>query len=232
MESDKHYRPLDKIRELKGAKKFAFNSLMIIITLLYGGCRYVRACQDQDEYCSLWWVVTFHGNISQWLGYYVSTMCLFILALTSKNAKHILESTPLQFLGRVSFMLYLFHVTVLHGIEDHMRTFLLWLEFSEGFMLTVTITIGTFILLVSSHLLEKYIDRPAKNFAHQVDFISRMKRPPVPKTLLDTGVSEDEYYSFKSLVLRSKAIVRMVQWLVFVGIVIAIKNIYISIFIN
>ena len=46
MESDKEHRPLDNIRELKGAKKFAFNSLMIIIILLYGGNKYERRCQD------------------------------------------------------------------------------------------------------------------------------------------------------------------------------------------
>ena len=70
-------------------------------------------------------------------------------------------------------------------------------------------------------LLTVLVDNPAKDFAYEVDVVSRNQRPPPPKKIKDVELTEEElesYYHCWSFLKRSWKILLMVLWIILVFI--------------
>ena len=92
-----------------------------------------------------------------------------VLALTSEWTQWVLSTPPCQFLGKVSYTLYLIHqLFVVWMMRDTYNYFL-----REGVSAELAIfyifLIYTPILLLVSWLLEFTVDTPAKKFSNELD---------------------------------------------------------------
>merc|ERR1712166_1428762 len=70
-------------------------------------------CEDSPDgeagYCYYWAVISWNGIIPMELCTHIGANALIILALTSDVAEWILGSIIIQFMGKISFSLYLVH---------------------------------------------------------------------------------------------------------------------------
>jgi hypothetical protein len=103
-------RPLDKIRRLSIWWKIPLNTALLAVTITYGSWTGDGHClTSYDEECDFWNYTTFAGHIPKSFAMYAATLSLFILALTSEWTQWVLLTPPLQFLGKISYSLYLVH---------------------------------------------------------------------------------------------------------------------------
>ena len=96
-------------------------------------------------------------------------------------------------MGRVSFSLYLVHELftewaivdtyyyfVGNGVKQNLAVLYSWLIFTP-------------ILIFTAWVLTVLVDSPAKDFAYEVDIMSRIDRPPAPKKDKDGKTTSDEF---------------------------------------
>ena len=162
-------KPLDKIRNLPLGWKILVNTILLTIFVIYGSWKGYGSCYtDHDSECPLWYYASACGWIFGNVGYYAASISLILLSLTSDVAQWILSTWAMQFLGRISFPLYLIHNLIIEWPETTMFEYLLANGNQEDenlYVLYVFLT-WTPILIVISWLLEILVDTPAKNFAY------------------------------------------------------------------
>ncbi|WP_455844824.1 acyltransferase family protein [Pantoea agglomerans] len=119
---------------------------------VYGGMYFYLKLFDVSKYTDIYQVMMLIGSI-----------LIFSSILNSELSVKILSSKVTQFLGRVSFPLYIIHATILSIIS-----YLLHSYFNEitmqVFLLVVLVTIP-FCLIISS-LFERYVDVPSIKLAN------------------------------------------------------------------
>jgi hypothetical protein len=150
---------------------------------------------------------------------FIGAISLIILCLISEWAQWFLCTFPFEFLGKVSYTLYLIHELIVvwaqrdtlnalmaNGVGPELAVLYVWLIYTP-------------VLLLVSWVLEFTVDTPAKKFSNELDVQVRKVRPPPPKSVSeDTGeITVDEnYYSCWSFTKRIWPIFAMIGWLLFV----------------
>ena len=240
------YRPLDKIRNLSCGWKIPINLTLITIIALFGsipnnkptnpsGCdgtieiSYVKATgyltATYDERCTLYDIVSMNGFFSFKFIIMIATLATMVLALTSEVAQWILDSQPLQFLGQISYSLYLIHELVnVWMMRDTFNYFL-----SQGVLAENAIgyvfAIYTPILILISWLLYMLVDKPSKIVAGEIDRQIRKDRPdPIAIKNPETGEFEkpdkEKFYSYSEFTKRNfVTLFGFLIWLILVFII-------------
>jgi len=88
----------------------------------------------------------------------------------------------MQFLGKISYMLYLIHCLFTEWAQTELCTYFEDNKgLSQGEARICVFVIFTPVLILVSWLLEWAVDTPAKNFANEVDQAERIERPKTEK---------------------------------------------------
>jgi hypothetical protein len=106
---------LDAIRDLHWGWKIPVNLGLFFVAVSYGA--YTRSglahCEtskpEEADYCYYWAVISWGGVLPMEICTHIGANALIILCLTSDVAAWFLGSIIIQFLGRISFSLYLVH---------------------------------------------------------------------------------------------------------------------------
>lgn len=239
-------RPLDKIRNLSCGWKIQINLTLITIIALFGsipndkptnptGCdgtiefSYAKATgfltATYDERCTVYDIVSMNGFLSLKFIIIIAALATMLLALTSEVAQWILDSQPLQFLGKISYSLYLIHELVsVWMMRDTYNYFL-----SQGVLAENAIgyvfAIYTPVLILISWLLYMLVDKPSKIVAGEIDRQIRKDRPdPIPIENPESGELEkpdkEKFYSCSEFIKRNFVILfGFLIWLILVFIV-------------
>jgi len=110
-----HQRPLDSIRNLHWGWKIPVNFALFFVAVSFGAYSNsnILHCEEVDSekkgYCYYWAVISWNGVIPMEICVHIGANALIILSLTSDVAAWFLGSIIIQFLGKVSFSLYLVH---------------------------------------------------------------------------------------------------------------------------
>jgi len=108
----------DKVRALSPKKRTVLYTICIILSLTYGSYQSKRFCNETTEHqktCHFWQYATIDYSIPQDLCWLVALISMFTVVLSSQRAKTVLECMFVQFLGKISYVLYLIHTLVLYG---------------------------------------------------------------------------------------------------------------------
>lgn len=116
----------------------------------------------------------------------------------------------MQFLGRISFSLYLVHELFTEWAMVDTYYFFIGEEVEPNMAVLYCILIYTPIVILLSWLLTILVDGPAKDFAYNLDVQTRKERPPPPKD----AENPEEYYSCLNFTKRSWKVIGFVIWLV------------------
>ena len=104
------YRPLDSIRNLPLVWKILLNTVLLTIFVIYGSWKAYYCCYTYyDGECPLWEYATFHKRVYPFVAFYLASVSIIILALTSEACQWVLSTWIMQFLGRISYTLFLVH---------------------------------------------------------------------------------------------------------------------------
>ena len=106
-----HVRPLDTLRELHWGWKIPINFGLFFVAVSYGSYSNNRLCDEHfnDGYCVFWEIISWDGYIPMEICTHIGANALIILALTSDWMAIFLGSVVIQFMGKISFSLYLVH---------------------------------------------------------------------------------------------------------------------------
>ena len=99
-----------------------------------------------------------------------SAISAISLALTSDAFTWFLASWPIQFLGQISYTLYLVHMLIVDWLmRDTYNYFVDELHYPAEDAVIMIFLIFTPLLLLISWILEVLVDRPSKEFASEFD---------------------------------------------------------------
>ena len=107
----------------------------------------------------------------------MAALAINILALTSEAFQWILASAAGQFLGQVSYTLYLLHVLIVHWAQRDTYEYMIGEGVDADEAVPYIFLIYTPILFLASWILEVIVDRPSKQFAGEFDRQTRRNRP-------------------------------------------------------
>ena len=110
----------------------------------------------------------------------IAAVSLFLLCLTSRTAQLILQTKPFQFMGQISFCLYLIHGLFLDWPMKELQIYLSELGMNYDYAAILVFILFTPPLIVTSWFLTNAIDVPAKNLVIDIDMNCR-KDPPKPR---------------------------------------------------
>jgi len=109
-------RPLDGIRNLHWGWKIPVNFALFFVGVSFGAyskntsmlhCENLGS--EEKGYCYYWAVISWNGILPMEICTHIGANAIIILALTSDVAAWILGSVIIQFMGKISFCLYLVH---------------------------------------------------------------------------------------------------------------------------
>jgi len=142
---------------------------------------------DVDDRCFWSYTMLINDNIPFWWGTYFASFAMFALVLLSEWLQWFLLTPPMQFLGRVSYMLYLSHeIFVEWGMHDfygHFRPMHRMEGDSEEGLISHDLLVlycwllFTPILLLTAWLLTLAVDDPSKDFSYELDVQNRVIEP-------------------------------------------------------
>ena len=174
------HRPLDKIRDLHWAWKIPINVTLLAAFLIWGSIQNeesIGCLTTYDERCKIWTIASLNGFLPMRFTMAAAAFSAIILALTSDVFQWILSSSPIQFLGKVSYTLYLFHILIVHWAQRDTYNYFVGEEMEPDEAVMYIFLIYTPVILVVSWGLEIIIDRPSKEFAGEFDRQTRRNRP-------------------------------------------------------
>lgn len=107
----------------------------------------------------------------------IAALAIFFLSLTSSVAKWILGSIVFNFLGEISYCLYLLHTFVIEWPMKEIQYY--WVQDGMNYDAAAyyVFLIFTPILIVASWAATKFIDTPSKDLAQALDMNNRKERP-------------------------------------------------------
>jgi len=167
--------PLAKVRAIHWGWKIPLNLLLFAVFLIYGSNsneENANCYTGYDEPCDLYQWVTLWQAIDARVCQYLGAVSLFVLALTSSWFQWTLDSWPFQFLGRISYSLYLMHSLI---VDWAMRDTYNWFTAADGqnqdpnMAVLYCILIYTPVLILVSWAVEFLVDTPAKDFSNELD---------------------------------------------------------------
>jgi uncharacterized membrane protein YeiB len=216
IETWKDYRPLDSVRNLHWGWKIPINLVLSIIILSWGSYQDEGMClRNDDGNCEFWRYPTFDWYLPRPVVHYTAAILLIFFALTSSWFQWVLGSAPFEFMGRISFSLYLLHELFTDGIMIDTYYYYIGEEVDANDALWYVFLIYTPVIILASWILTIIVDDPSKDWANDLDLQSRLKRPaPRNKELSEEEV--EEYYTGWSFTKRSWKVLAFVVWLVLV----------------
>ena len=198
---------------------------MLAIFAVYGSYTGDDHCYTAyDEECALWRYATIGGFVPKAVSMYAGALAIFFLALTSEWTQWVFATPPFQFLGKISYTLYLIHELFVKWPERDTYDAFKGRGVDDNLAILYVLLIYTPVLILVAWLMEILIDTPAKDFSYSLDIQVRMERPPPPQVLNEeTGEMEEQdarnYYSCWGCTKRSWPIYAMIGWLILVVIV-------------
>jgi hypothetical protein len=124
LEFIKGYRPIDNFRNINIWLAILRNIVLLAVFLLYGSLNKYGCYSGGDDQCSLNNILTIDSHIPYWIALWIASLAVFFLALTSEAFQWILASWPIQFLGKISYMLYLTHEWIIEWcMQDYYHHF-------------------------------------------------------------------------------------------------------------
>jgi hypothetical protein len=116
----KDWRPFDAIRNLSLGMSILRNVILLTIFFLWGSLNRYGCYNERDDPCPLFDAITIHSYLPFWMAIYIGAMAIFILALVSPAFQWVLGSPPMQFLGKISYTLYLSHEWIIQwAMQDY-----------------------------------------------------------------------------------------------------------------
>lgn len=103
------------------------------------------------------------------VAHYTAAWSIMVLALTSEWFQWLLGSVVFQFMGKISFCLYLFHELFTDWAEVDTYYYFMGQGLEANEAIFVTWLIYTPLLILISWGLTELVDLPAKEFAYEVD---------------------------------------------------------------
>jgi len=226
------HRPLDKIRDLHWGWKIPLNLFLTAAFLIWGSIQNeenIGCLTTYDKRCQIYTIASFNGFLPYRFTMAAAAFSAIILALTSEVFQWILASYPIQFLGQVSYTLYLFHILIVHWAQRDTYNYFVGEGVEPDEAVTYIYLIYTPIILVVAWALEIVVDRPAKEFAGEFDRQTRRIRPkPTPVKNEETGELEEqdpkEFYSCGSFSKRIWPMYFFIGWLLTLAIALEVFN--------
>jgi peptidoglycan/LPS O-acetylase OafA/YrhL len=124
MEFIKGWRPLDKLRDINIWLAVLRNITLLIIFFLWGSLNRYGCYRADDEQCPLFNAITINFYLPYWMAIYIGALAIFTLALLSPGFQWFLGSPPMQFLGKISYTLYLSHEWIIEwAMQDYYHHF-------------------------------------------------------------------------------------------------------------
>lgn len=220
-------KPLDYIRALNIWWKILFNTLMLILFFSLGSFQDDGRCLRADDgNCEFWRYATINFLMPKPVAHYIGGIAIITLALTSDWFQWLLGSLVFQFMGRISFAMYLVHEIFTEWTQVDTYYYFLGEGWDPNTACLWVFLIYTPVLILVSWLITICIDDPAKDFAYECDVQSRINRPPPIRK--DGGENTEEsirtHYTCWSYTKRSwKVIFGFTTWLV---LVVTVTSIY------
>lgn len=155
------------------------------------------------------------------VAHYIAGICVILLSLTSEWTQWILGSTPFQFMGRISFSLYLVHEIFIEWAQLDTYYYFIGQEYDPNSACFLVFFLYTPVLIFVSWLLTILVDEPSKEFAYEVDVQSRIVRPPPIRKDGEENTEDSikEHYSCLGFTKRSWKMIGFVVWLLLVLII-------------
>jgi peptidoglycan/LPS O-acetylase OafA/YrhL len=170
MENLKPRSPLEWLRELSIWWKIPINLLLLVIIVSWGSYSGDGQCLAADDgNCPYWVYATANETIPKLACTFTAAILLVLLALTSSWFQWILASAPSQFMGRISFSLYLFHEVFTDWAMVDTYYYFLGIDVSPDLAVLYVFLIYTPPLILISWLLTILVDGPSKDFAYELD---------------------------------------------------------------
>lgn len=154
-------RPLDVIRKLSIWWKIPLNLFLFAIFCIFGSVDIEPLNQMRDDqYQTYSLTVSFGYFIGFPICMLIAALALFFLCLTSRWAYIILDSIPFQFLGDISYCLYLLHTLIIEWPMKELQDY--WVKQGNDYDYAAywVFLIFTPVLLVLAWLATKFIDSP------------------------------------------------------------------------
>ena len=189
---------------------------MFVVIISWGSYSGDGKCvQVSDGTCPFWIYATFGELVPKLVCTFIAANLLILLALTSSWFEWVLGSIVMQFMGRISFSLYLVHELFTEWAMVDTYYFFMGKDIDPNLAVLYVFLIYTPIVIFVSWILTVIVDGPSKDFAYQLDIQSRIKRPPPPKyeDKEEEEETEEQYSSCWSFTKRSWKILGFIIWL-------------------
>lgn len=110
-------RPLDAVRNLHWGWKIPINLFLALVVVSWGSYEDEGRClRSDDGNCDYWYYATIMWYLPRPVVHYTAAVLLIFFALTSSWFQWVLASPPFEFMGRISYSLYLLHELFTDGI--------------------------------------------------------------------------------------------------------------------
>ena len=171
---DENYRIIDKIRSWPWYIAIPRDIILFYVGLCYGTydvyppkCSFYEGPPDQ---CAFHEAISFGFRMSNFWSTLIYALCWFTLALVSPIAKQILGSPPIQFVGRISYSLYLLHGFVYQWFSWELVKYLvLNLDWDYNYATYFAYFNSLPLLFLVSWIFTEIVDTPSKDFANEFD---------------------------------------------------------------
>jgi peptidoglycan/LPS O-acetylase OafA/YrhL len=150
--------------------------LMLIVGLYLGAFPYNVATPD-----NIWFRHLLFFEVEQW--HRIGSILLVFACVSLAAVRRFFCLAPLQYLGKISFSLYLVHGPMLCSLMSYLIVSLYWPPHARAAMFVAAAAVipATFIV---AHFTTKWIDRPAVRFSALVGrYIARVTSEPVMRTV-------------------------------------------------
>ena len=154
------------------------NGILLFLFVSYGS--YKLDCHwHRSGPCFYWKIVGFGGNLPKDVALYIAGISIIVLALTSHVTQIVLNTPFFQFFGKISYTLYLVHALFIFWMENDVAEMILKQNPEVKYKTAVGISfiIFTPVLILVSWLLAILVDDPYKDFAYEIDIVSRKSKP-------------------------------------------------------
>jgi len=120
MEFIKGWRPLDQFRNINIWLAVLRNVVLLLIFFFYGSLNRYGCYRAEDDQCPVFNAITLNFYLPFWIAIDIAALAIFVLALLSPGMQWFLASWPIQFLGRISYSLYLLHEWIIEwAMQDY-----------------------------------------------------------------------------------------------------------------
>ena len=176
-------RPLDMFRNWWWPYATLRNIFLLFIGISFGGHRGGSCLYENSGPCTYWKIVTLDEWIAKDLCMYIGGLAWIFLALFSEGTQWLLGSCLFQFFGKISYSLYLVHALFIFWIQnDIIRNLYERGGMNYNSAVAIAFCSITPVLVLVSWLLTLLVDEPYKDFAYELDMVSRYKKPAMRNT--------------------------------------------------